>query len=352
MSKNPDITNDDINEEIRSDNEDSINFFKGSEVVILHKNISEPVDEETQKMIDGLESLVKGFSASVERVEFNKLIIGSEARETDPVRKRSIIMTIVDEVIQFLKNVGNWIMSLLTNRIARATNKLRYLENRRKIKGIKTKKVNYLSGISALMMPSVVSYSPSWVIDATNTGLDFYKRTILAHKAMIDMITHHPNSREELKARKISALETIGRIVTNGKTSIPGFTSDILPGNKEFTVSIRTTERNSAPFYFTSAASFVKLKSSTWNPTPGIIDSGITLLNTFINEIKKEQSNTNTLNRNFERSIKAARKYANSWTIAYYNWLIEIHRKLISLTFQQTMRWYDTLEDFVSSGVR
>lgn len=352
MSKsNINLTNDDINSEIRNDNEDSINFFSGTEITILHKNVSEPVSDEVQNEIDGLETLILSFSASRERLAFNEALLGGEDRYSQLPEERSIFIRIIEEVMRFLRGVAEWIWSLLVNRIRRAENRLVFLEQRRKGNGIRNYPVKYLRSVQSLLIPSISTASPTWVLSNATQGLNFYKRSIAAHKKLIEFIGHKPNSREELRELKLLALTSVGGIITNGNRVKDEYTTDVLPGNRVFHVALRTTEKEGNPFYFLNYPGAAVLKTDYWTPTSGLISNGLDLLKEYIKEIKKEQSTTTTLTRNFEQQIRAAKKGASNWTIVYYNWLIELNRKFVSITFYSTMRWFDALEQFISSGV-
>lgn len=376
MSKNILLTNDNLQSDIRDGYPDSVDFFVGNKISVEKKEKTEekpekkkeekkeekkPEEEENEDDtpsdddeddVAGLEALILGFAKP--RVSVAPSFSFDEVDGQEGIG--STAKSILDAIWKFIKDIGDWIYNLFTNKIARIDTRVKYTNQRRRINGIKTGQIPYPASVKRLFVPAMISASPTWVSNAVKSAETFYKKVIDGHKLLKTFIEEKPKSQEEFVALQKKVLDALGRTITSNGPRNGVYQTDILPGNRIFNIRISPALNSDEILtYFTDSSALVKLKTSSWESTPSLIDEALTTLDSFRDTLTKEQRNASFLIKSFageiDKSIRANKKISKE-TKKYYVWLGNLNKRLTNTTLQYATYCIEALDDFINAGLK
>ena len=336
--KAPNQSADYIYGERMAEYEDRQNFFLNEKVEVK----KDDVKEEDKATVDGLESLVNSFTS------FNTIKMPEMEVEYDG--NESIVTRTFQFLVQMAKDLVDFILNLVNNRIARIQRRYQYAAIDRKVKGIVAKPVNYPFTIRRLMTPMNVGTNPAWVADALNETKDWYKQVIDAHK-LINAIVDRPYSESDTAESVIASVaHKLGMRDDNSGT----LQSAVLPSNRRFAMEFNPQIPSNFKLYFVNNDAIAKLRATEWEPTSFVLDNTLRSINNAVNEIRSNQSTISQLYRKFEKKVAVMSQEANVTEAQrrFYSWLIQFDRRLLSVNLQYVLNGIESGLDFVDMGIK
>lgn len=348
MKRNPLNTNDALYNEYRKGFEESSEFFNNSKKIEIKRDETEKdTTPEEEEEIEGLEAIIKTFTLPSHDFAF-ETVTGNEGL-------KAFARSTVEAIIEAIKAIGRYLYDLFLNKVKRVEAKVAFLKKKRQMKGIVYHPVKYNELSKRLYIPSMVSTNPIWVANCARVAIDFYTRTVEAHKIIIKYLQYKPISQKHLYELKTALLGDLGKKICDGPVGPIAYTTGILPGGRVFNVVQEPGDFDSVLTFFSSAAVMVKLKSPTWVPETAIISNAITVLDEFVKVIKKEQTSTFTLTGNFENAVKKAKNAQGEVDVntrQYYAWMTNLNKRMVNLNLQYATYIIDGLCGFVNSGLK
>lgn len=350
------FTNDPLYKNLNMDFEDNVNFFSGEKVEVTKKDETENENDKKEKdtetpseeEIEGLENLVKSFSFKVENVV-----------NTDPIVEGnegiiSFGKSLAISLWELIKDIGIWIKSLFTNKMARIETKVQYTAQRRKLKGIKDgEEVRYPSSVMMLVIPTKVSMDPDWTYECAEVGIAFYTKVMDVVKDLKHWITKEIEDKDEAK---LQVMQSIAKSLT-GQSLKEGeqVTTDIIPGNRVYNVRSPIADNaNAALTFFSESNTTGKPKTEKFTVTGPLIDNALKVLVNYQQAIERNQKNTSELQRTFESEVN---RLINNEKITsdrkqFLAWLSNTHKRLVNTTLQQAVQTINALDDFINAGLK
>lgn len=336
--KSPKDSADYIYGERMAEYEDRQNFFLNEKVAVK----KDDVKEEDKETVDGLEALVARF-VSYSTVKIPQL--PPEYAGTEGWSKKTI-----DFIVQLAKDLVDFIVNLVNNRLGRIEYRLNRASVARKNEGLKTKPVKYPLTIRRLWSPMNTSTNPNWVAGAIKETTDWYKNIIEAHK-LINAIVDRPWSPSDTPASVVlSVTHLLGMKDQNSGT----LQSAVLPSNRKFALEFNEDRPGEFRMFFQNNDAPAKLRSPEWEPSSFVMDNTLKAISASIKDIRSNQSTVSQLYRKFEKKVK---ELENSQETVepqrkFYSWLINFDRRLLSTNLQYTMSGLDAGIDFIKAGVK
>lgn len=319
--------------------EDRQNFFLNEKVEVK----KDEVEEEDKETVDGLEALVSRFT-SYQTVKVPQLPV--EYDGTEGVAKKTI-----DFIVQMAKDLVDFILNLINNKIARVNLHLNKAEIARKNSGLKTDAVQYPFTIRRLLTPLNPSVDANWVGSSIDDLKEWYKTVMIAHKTINDIV-------DSDISRISNPVEHVVEEISKSlglKDHSGTLQSAVLPSNRRFSIEINTEAPRDFKMYFVNNDAIAKLKSETFIPTGFLMDNTIKKVRTAIKEIQSNQSTVSQLYRKFEKKVRQLENEKESLTQAersFYSWVIQFDRRLLSSNLQYVMQGLESGIDFVNAGVK
>ncbi|QBZ70632.1 hypothetical protein pETSU_051 [Edwardsiella phage pEt-SU] len=336
--KTPKVSADYIYGERMKEYEDRQNFFLDEKVEVK----KDDVKEEDKETVDGLEALVSRF-VSYSTVKIPQLPV--EYDGTEGWAKKGI-----DFIVQLAKDLVDFIVNLVNNRLGRIEYRLNRMSVARKTEGLKLKEVKYPLTVRRLVTPMNTSTNPNWIAGAIKEATDWYKNIIEAHK-LINAIVDRPWSESDTPASVVTSVtHLLGMKGSNSGT----LQSAVLPSNRRFVLEFNDDNVNGFKMFFQNNDAMAKLRSETWLPSSFIMDNTLKSISGSIKDIRSNQSTVSQLYRKFEKKVKELENTRETIEPQrkFYSWLIGFDRRLLSTNLQFTMSALDAGLDFVKSGVK
>lgn len=316
-----------------------MNLFLNEKVEVK----KDDVKDEDKEEVDGLESLVQRFT-SHSSMQFPVEYAGTEGKGKQAF----------DYIIQLAKDVVDFILNLVNNRLARTDNRLHRAKLRRKINGLKSGEVPYPTGIRRMMTPLNVSTDANWVANSIAESGEWYNKTIKAYDYLNDYIGKIPEGEFDLERHVDTVIDTVAGYLDMKKTG-DTYTSPVLPSNRHLVFEIVSSRPSDFKLFFLSSGTQVKLKSETFESTSFIMDNTATKITTVIKDIRSNQSTVSQLYRKFEKRVKVlehARENVSASERSFYSWVIQFNRRLMSTNIQYVLGQVDVGIDFIKAGTK
>jgi len=334
----------------------SDNEIKDSEEIELEETSEEMAEEELEA---GLESIINSFGTfSFDKIEEYEL---SDYEGTESLGNK--IRNLVNKTIEFIKDIFRWIYNFFTNKIAKTEAKIDYAVQRKKINGIRLEEVRYPPTIKRLMIPSIISSNPNWVISALERTEKFYKSFLDTNKYLKDVIKTIDSARYkegefDLYEWQLKTTHEIGRLLFKGnKVSNALYKTELLPGNRYLNMTIIDKANNEVtkPF-FSDSTGDLRLKSHTFLPSSALLDETMIAIDGINVLLKNSQKNVSQINNDFQKEIKkilnmSDYKMAND-TKRYFTWVAELNKSITSLVTQYVIHCIDGGLDFYNAGIK
>ncbi len=319
--------------------EDRMNFFL-NEKVDVKKDDVEDKDKET---VDGLEALVNRFTsyATVKIPQLPAEYDGNEA-----VGKKAL-----DFIVQLAKDLVDFILNLVNNRISRLERRTNKTSMARKNDGIINKPVKYPLTVRRLLTPLNASTDPNWVGGAVVELLDWYKAVMKAHV----FINNYVEGDLKVLSGHVGIVTDAVRDILGMKDDSGTLQSAVLPSNRRFSLDINTDNPRDFKMFFANNNAIAKLRADEWAPSSFVMDNTLNKISSLIKEIKSNQSTVSQLYRKFEKKVKKIEGETQGMTQEernFYSWIIGFDRRLLSTNLQYVMGGLDAALDFVNSGVK
>lgn len=317
--------------------EDRQNFFLNEKVEVK----KDDVKDEDKETVDGLEALVQRFT------EYATVKIPQLPAEVDGTE--GFVQKSIQFLIQMAKDLVDFILNLVNNRLARITRRYQYMTLDRKTRGIISTPVNYPFTVRRLMTPQNVSTNPTWIAEALKDTMSWYDLVIGAHK-LINAIVDRPYSEGDTPGSVVASVaHKLGMRDSNNGT----LQSVVLPSNRRFSLDFSESRPSDFRMTFQNNEAIAKLRSSDWTPTTFVMDSTLNTVNTAIKNIQSNQSTVSQLFRKFEKKVVelSAGTGVTESQRRFYSWIIQFDRRLLSSNLQYVMSGLDAVLDFVDMGI-
>ena len=343
-------TKDPLQKNLNMDFEDNINFFSGKNIEINFNDeeIIKEDKEENSDDISGLENLVKSFgNIQKNLIDKEPFINGSEGI-------MSVGKSLITSLWQLIKDLGEWIKSLFTNKIARIEAKINYTVQRRKINGIRTgEEVRYPSTAVLMVIPTKVGKEPEWVYECVEEDVQFYQKSSKTIKELKNFITQEVKDINESKfeVMKFIAKELTHQSLKEGEL----VKTDILPGNRVYVILAPIADNpNAALTYYTESNTSASPKTDKFTVTQPLIDNSIKVLVKYHDAVGQAQKNMTELQREFEREVNKIIKTdsISSERRQFLAWLCNVHKRFINTTLQHAVQVINALDDFINAGLK
>lgn len=336
--KNPKLSADYIYGERMREYEDRQNFFLDEKVEVK----KDDVKEEDKETVDGLEALVSRF-VSYSTVKIPQL-------PPEYAGTEGMVGKTIDFIVQLAKDLVDFIVNLVNNRLGRIQYRLNRTQIARKNDGLKSKEVKYPLTIRRLWTPMNTSTNPNWVAGAIKETNDWYKKIIDAHK-LINAIVDRPWSESDTPASVITSVtHLLGMKDLNSGT----LQSAVLPSNRRLALEFNNDRPSDFKIFFQNNDAPAKLKSQEWEPSSFVMDNTLKAISSSMKDIRSNQSTVSQLYRKFEKKVKDLEN--NTATIdvqrKFYSWLINFNRRLLTTNLQYVMSGLDAGLDFVNAGIK
>lgn len=317
--------------------DDSANFFLGKSVEIIK-------DEDDTDDVSGDEALLKAFTLFETTKPFENLddvtVEGSESAS-------GTIKRIVGNLINMIKDAARFIMDLINNKISRLGNRLANFEIERKRKGIKPNEVRYPHTTQRLIIPSIITSNPNFLVDSIEKVYTFYDMSIKVHEKLKGEIRKIKGENVQEEANVfLDGVIKLFKMTSGHIDNEHRYFTEVLPGNRKMYLlypAVVSSPGNSANFI--DATGYNKLDSASFTPTSSMIDNLTSSLNKLYTKIKEHHKAMSTLTREFEKEVFTYYKENDFKVISERKKLVEflfgLDKKLNTLTIQYVYRSMD-----------